>query len=87
VIQTEIEPAEQGQTLIAIEWAIDSSSRLIASWAPVFGRSSTVSQDAHPCRQSRTFVLMRLAHMPAGFVIIRSRRLSVIGTSVTPRHI
>jgi hypothetical protein len=45
VIQPEIEPADQGQTLIAIEWAIDSSSRLIASWAPVFGRSSTVSQD------------------------------------------
>jgi hypothetical protein len=45
VIQPEIEPADQGQTLIAIAWAIDSSNQLIASCAPVFGRRSTVSQD------------------------------------------
>ena len=45
MIQPEIEPADQGQTLIAIAWAIDSSNQLIASCAPVFGRRSTVSQD------------------------------------------
>jgi len=43
VIQPEIEPADQGQTLIAIAWAIDSSNQLIASCAAVFGRRSTVS--------------------------------------------
>jgi len=43
VIQPEIEAADQGQTLIAIAWAIDSSNQLIASCAPVFGRRSTVS--------------------------------------------
>ena len=45
MIQPEIEPADQGQTLIAIAWAIDSCNPLIASGAPVFGRPSTVSQD------------------------------------------
>ena len=43
MIQPEIEAADQGQTLIAIAWAIDSSNQLIASCAPVFGRRSTVS--------------------------------------------
>ena len=44
MIQPEIEPADQGQTLIAIAWAIDSRNQLIASCAPVFSRRSTVSQ-------------------------------------------
>lgn len=43
--QPEIEPADQGQTLIAIAWAIDSSNQLIASCTPVCGRRSNVSRD------------------------------------------
>ena len=63
MIQPEIEPADQGQTLIAIASAIDRSNQasaidrsnqVIASCAPVFGRRRTVSQDENVLFASRS---------------------------------